>query len=84
MISYTSFPEMNYEERADTVYIDRYHRVRTYIEGNRENLLTIWRQRFFCVAIVARIRTPSPLHSLIFCLLHKPTNGLTWKGNPAL
>jgi len=37
------------------------HRVRTYIEGNRENLVTIWRQLFWCTASVARSRAPPHL-----------------------
>jgi len=36
------------------------HKEIRYIEGNRENLVTIWRQNFFGAANVARIRPPSP------------------------
>ena len=46
------------------------HKEIRYIEGYREFFMTIWRQHFFGAANVARIRIPSPPHSLIFCLLH--------------
>ena len=51
------------------IQVVRDHKEIRYIEGNRENLVTIWRQNFFGAANGARIRTP-PSHSLIFCLLH--------------
>ena len=54
--------------------VGQYHKEIRYIEWYRDFLMTIWRQHFFGVANVAKIRTPSPPLSVteyirIFALL---------------
>ena len=55
------------------------HRVPTYIEGNRENLLKTWRQLFWCTAIVARRAPPPP-----WCPVCYASRPMAWRGREIL